>query len=235
MAIAKLQAPVADLRGKYGGMIWGKNAAGNWVRQWTKPVDPGSMAQTGKRNWFTTIRHGWRDLSTGQKAQWDTLAASPPEVDYNSVGQVILLSGSAWHTRINMRRFQVGLAYTATAPPGLTVNPPVTFGLTSYTFDWAGRTDLFSYSNTDFAGCYAILKISVSSSLGRQTLTTGFRSVYSNTVAPVGPQDITSELAEVFGWLQVGNRLFGELYKQCTGGIRSTANTVVSDTLPEPP
>lgn len=234
MAIVKLQSPIAGLRGKYGGMIFSANGSGTYVKQWTYPTDPASVSQTLKRSWMARIRHGWGVLSQAKIDVWDALAASPPELDYNSLGDQIWLSGSAWHTRINMRRFECGLAYEDDAPPNVAVDPPLTFGLTVYEYDWAGRADLLTYTDGDFTGFGGVLQIAHSRSTALATRTTGYYSIGCGAIPTNSPLDITIPLAAVFGWLSVGNRLYGKLFKMSSGGIRSVPLTVVSDVLPEP-
>lgn len=198
------------------------------------PADPKVSLQTGLRARLATIRRAWGSLTSGQIADWNALAIAPPELDYNSLGDQIWLSGSAWHTRINMRRIQAGDAIENDAPANVAVNPPDTFGLTVYEYDFAGRTDLVTYTQDDFDGFYASLHISVATSLVLAGTATGYRSIWCGAVADDVEQDITAPLASAFGWLAVGNRLFGRLFKQSTSGIRSIPLTVVADVLAEP-
>ena len=234
MGTVLLGAPFADVRGKFGGFVIKKGLSGHYLQLLTYPDNPKTVQQIGKRNNLVTVSRAWRNLTNAQRSGWDALALSPPELDYNRVGQLVNRSGYQWHNRINLRREQVGQMYVPTAPPSIAVDPPDTFLLTSYTFLWGARTDTFNYTTTDFAGMYAILQISVVSSVGRQTRGTGFRSVFGDTVPSAGPQEITSELETVFGWLQVGNRLFGKLWRQSQSGVRSTPKTITVDVLPEP-
>jgi hypothetical protein len=234
MAIVKLQSPIAGLRGKYGGMIFSANGSGPYVRQWCMPPDPKSVLQTPLRADLTSIRHSWSNLTQGQIDDWNALAAAPPEIDYNSLGEEILLSGSAWHTRVNMRRVLSGDAIEDNCPVNTPVDPPLSFGLYCNDFFDAFPLAFFSYTDDDFDGFYAVLHISVASSSVLQSKTTGFRLVWSNTVTDGTLQDIMSELVTVFGSLTIGNRLFGRLYKQSTTGIRSTPLTSYIDVVPVP-
>jgi hypothetical protein len=221
MAIIKIQAPLSGIRGKFGGMIFSANGSGNYCRSWVYPVAKRSFIQVVNRARLSTIRIAWNSLSAGEIADWNALAATPPEIDYNSLGDVVLLSGSAWHTRINLRRLQCGQAIENTAPAGVSVDPPVTFELYSHSFDLPGRVDTFDYTSGDFAGFYAILQVSVARSLVRQTQSANYLSVWNGDVVGADSTEITSELASSFGWLSLGNMLFGKLFKQSTDGIRS--------------
>lgn len=234
MAIVKIQAPLVGIRGKYGGMIFSENGSSAYVKQWCYPTDPRSTLQTPRRNNLATIRFAWNSLTQGQIDDWNYLAAHPPEIDHNSLGETILLSGSAWHTRINLRRLQVGDAIDNTAPAIVSVNPPATFGLTVYQYEFTLRTDLVTYTQNDFDGFYAILHIAPAFSLAKQSISTGFLSIWSGTIADDVEQDITTPLANAFGWLTIGNRLFGRLYKQSTTGIRSLPRENFFDVLSEP-
>ena len=234
MAIVKIQAPLAGIRGKYGGMVFSANGSANYVKQWCMPVDRRSAAQVLHRSWLAMVRHGWGQLTQAQIDAWDALAATPPEVDYNSLGEVVLLSGSAWHARINLRQLACGQAYNGTAPANVAVDPPTAFGLQCYTHMWLGRTDYCTFGDGDFAGYKASLDISVSSSLVLQGKTTGYYLVKRWHQGLGSSQDITAAVAATLGWLVVGNRLYGRLWKRATTGIRSVPLEVVADILPEP-
>jgi hypothetical protein len=171
-------------------------------------------------------------LTPAQIAGWDALAAAPPEADYNSLGELIYLSGSAWYVRVNMRRLEVGQMISDPAPPSVAVSPPTAFTLDVTDFDDPTPTDTFDYGNNDFVGAYARLYLSMSVSGVRQVQTRGYNVTWAAVVPPIGPQDISAELRTVFGWLSGGQKVFGKLRVQSQQGIQSTdllADTVVKE------
>jgi hypothetical protein len=223
MAILKLQAPVSGLRGKYGGMIFSANKSGPYIRQWVKPVAKRTVAQVSKRARMAMISHAWSVLDQGQIDAWDALALAPPEDDYNSLNVLILLSGAAWHMRVNLRRLEAGQAYEADCPANVVVDPATSFSMTVHTFDNVVDDDTFDYTDGDFDAGYAVLQVSLAPAGFRQVMTTGFMSVWCGAVEQDTWTRINEELATAFGWLVEPQKLFGRLYHQSETGIRSVA------------
>lgn len=62
------------LRGKLGGQVFSANASGEYVRQYVKPVNPNTQAQSIARSGFSTSLSAWHSLSAGQKQAWAVLA-----------------------------------------------------------------------------------------------------------------------------------------------------------------
>jgi len=223
MAIVKIQAPLVGIRGKYGGMVFSGNGSGPYVRQLVSPVAKRTSVQVGQRAWMSEVRQLWTTLTDAQIADWNYLAAHPPELDYNSLNVQYFLSGAAWHMRVNLRRLKAGQAIDNICPAIATVTPAHTFGMTVYGFGYPLMTDLFSYTSGDFATGYAVLHIAVAPSGNSQVMTTGFKSVWCGTVVNPTWTGINAQLITAFGWLDVGTKLFGRLWHQSVTGIRSVA------------
>lgn len=232
MAIVKLAAPLAGLRGLFGGMVFSANGSGNYAKKWEYPKNRRTILQADKRAWFSTIRNHWQSLTSGQVAAWDALAASPPETDYNSLGDLIFLSGSAWHCRVNMRRLQAGDAIEDDCPPNASVAAPVSFGLEIYDFNDGASSDVFTYTSGDFTGIYASLFLAPTLSPVRTKQSNGYRSIWCGTVDTLTSTEINAELAAAFGWLSEGMQVFGELRRQSLTGIRSAAKLAVTTVQP---
>lgn len=221
MAIVKIQSPLVGIRGKYGGMVFSANGSGPFARAFSYPVSKRTVTQVSHRANLATVRHAWNTLTPAEVADWDTLALIPPEDDYNSLGELILLSGSAWHTRINMRRIQCGDAIENTCPVATVVDPPDTFSLTVIHSTGVVTDTVFEYTSGDFAGVYAVLQCAIVQSLVRNVQTAGFMTIWSGTVDNLTYTEINDELEAAFGYMQVGQKVFGRLYRQSTDGIRS--------------
>ena len=234
MAIVKLGPIVVGIRGTVGGLTFSANGSSPYCRQYAAPASRRTVAQSGKRAWFSSLRYYWGQLTPAQVAGWDALAASPPEADYNSLGELVYLSGSAWYMRVNMRRFQGGQARLDNAPPSVAVPPPVSFVLQIYDFGAPPGADGFNYTSGDFTGFGAVLHLSPSLSSVRQVQTTGYLSIYTGTVPTSGPMILTTEIRAAFGWLSEGQKVFGRLWKQSSDGIRSTALLATTIVLPVP-
>lgn len=234
MAIVTFGGGVAAIRGRVGGVVFSANGVSSFVKTWAMPILKQTEIQSEKRGWFVTISHAWGELTQVKIDAWDALAATPPEIDYNSLGEVILLSGYDWHMRINMRRLQAGQIYEDDAPVNVAENPPQTFGLTAYESAWAPGVDKFTYTDGDFAGDYAVCHVYKTSSGVRQVATSGFLSMWCGTVEQATWTRINEELIAAFGMLKVGEKLFGRLWRQASSGIRSTSLVTTTVVLEEP-
>jgi hypothetical protein len=180
------------------------------------------------------IQHAWGQLTQEQVDDWAALALDPPELDYNSLAEQIWLSGAAWHMRVNMRRLQAGQAIEDDCPVNLAVDPATSFTMEVYEFGYAAGVDLFGYTDGDFATGYAVLQVATVMSTVKQVQTSGFKSIWCGTVEQATWTRINEELAVAFGWLSVGNKLFGRLLRQSTTGIRSVALETSCLVLAEP-
>lgn len=74
---AKLDGPLMSMgaSGSIGGILtYGSNKGRNFVRQLVIPSNPQSPAQTGVRSMMKWIGQEWRQLSSPQRATWETRA-----------------------------------------------------------------------------------------------------------------------------------------------------------------
>jgi len=233
MAIVKLGELIVGLRGTIQGLTFSANGSSPYVRKYAAPASRRTVKQSGKRAWFSEIRRQWGTLNPAQIAAWDALGASPPEEDYNSLGERVYLSGSAWHLRVNMRRLQAGQGINNSAPPNTSVSPPSSLSMTIYDSSDLVSDSVFNYGVGDFVGAYAVLHVSPSLSSVRNVQTTGYYVIWCGSVSVPGPEIMTAELVGAFGYLSEGQKVFGQLRKQSLKGIRSTA--VLATTLVLPP
>lgn len=234
MAIVKINALLNGIRGKFGGAVFSANKAANYIKPWVYPTYPRSTLQLAKQSNLALVREAWGGLNQAQIDAWNALAASPPELDYNSLGEQYFLSGAQWHARINMRRLETGQLIQNTAPPSISVAAPLTLTLTAYDTGYGARVDTFNYTTTDFVGAYAVLKCAVTLSGVAQTYSRSYSLIWEDTVPPAGPVTITTQLENALGYLQEGMKLFGLLYKQSSAGIRSLPTAATTLVLPAP-
>ena len=234
MARLKLATPIAGLRGKVGGWVFSANGSGVYCKQWQPPTHSSSPAQAAHRANLAAVRHNWSTLNSTQIGLWDALAASPPEIDYDPFGDAFLLSGSAWHTRINLRLLQVGEDIDPDAPTSTPVDAPDSFGLEIYETAYSLREDMFSYTEDDFVDHFAILHIATTLSHVKQTYSRSHASIFSDAIVEATETDITSPLELAFGTVSENQKFFGRLFKQSATGIRSLPLTTTTLALPTP-
>ena len=234
MARVLFASPISDIRGKLGNFVFSANVSGSYVKRLTSPPNNQSQVQTEIRNKIALVNQAWKSLSYSQIEAWNTFAADPPEIDHNPFGEEVLLSGLSWHSRINVRRLVVGLEYEADAPASIAVPAPLSFGLEIFDSKYASREDIFSYTEHDFDGFYAILKCTFTLSPTPQSFSRSRYNVWTNEVVGASETDITTEIENVLGNLQTNQKIFGWLFKQSPEGIRSLPLTTTTLVLPEP-
>ena len=228
MALVKLGETIIGLRGTIGGLTFSANKNGPYCKKLVVPVATRTILQSVMRSRFAAIRADWSACTPEQVAAWEALAADPPEVDYNPFGEIIYLSGSAWHMRVNMRRLEAGDEIERDCPENTPVVPPVSFGLTIYPSSDEIDASVFSYTEGDFDGFYAALRLSVCRGAVRNVQSTGWMTIWCGTVEGDTETVITEELVGAFGGVYVGQKVFGELRKQSPSGIRSTQLTATA-------
>jgi hypothetical protein len=173
----------------------------------------------------------WRTLSTAEQGDWDTFAATPPEDDYNSLGELILLSGFGWFTRILVRRRRCGLADDLLAPVSTPTTTPTTFTLDVHPATGAAADAHFGYTSGEFATYYAILQIAIAPGLGSNVWTSRFINCWEAFGLTATSTNFGAAYFAAFGTTQIGQRFFARLYRQADSGIRSTPKAVFSDVV----
>lgn len=116
MAICKFGTTVVGVRGTIGGLTYSANATGPYVRTWSKGANPRTLNQSRNRGRIAGLGIGWALLTDNDRDAWDTFGQNAPEIDTNSLGEVITLGGWQWYVRVNKRRQSVGLAITDSVP-----------------------------------------------------------------------------------------------------------------------
>jgi len=224
MAIIKLGTTVVGIRGTIAGITYSENQSGTYARLWAKGSNPSSAYQTQTRGRITTLSTLWLSMTDALRADWRTFAATPPETDYNSLGELILLSGWMWFVRVNQRRQSVGLATTTTVPSSAPQSPPASAALALAQLP--GGTCTITWPSATFgAGTSADLYLAVHTTAGLLTK----NSQRLLTFALRNPADthehINTQITARFGYIRTSWKFFGFLYKLRDDGVRSIAAT----------
>jgi hypothetical protein len=222
MAIIKLGTAVVGIRGTIGGTTYSANASGCYAKAWSRPPSQNTPAQNAVRARITTFGAAWSGMSDGERTGWRDLAATPPENDYNSLGELFYLTGWQWFTRIQQRRLSVGQAVDTTLPGSSGVAMPASLTLDVHSLP-AGPFSLTWPSGTFPAGDAAIAFLAFHPSQGLESMTTRFLQV----LALINPNDTTEDIADVaydlFGQVQTSWMAHVHLLHQRADGVRSTA------------
>jgi len=155
MARVILGPIVSDARGKQGGLVYSRNAAGHYIRAKVSPVQPRTPYQQAIRQAVTYCAQRWRNtLTVTQRAGWEAYARATPIID--RFGAKMVISGLAMYLRWNaeMRRQHDALVDTAPAVPGEATM--VKFTLTGTVADGVKVTDVVpGYGAGDYYEFYA--------------------------------------------------------------------------------
>lgn len=101
MALIKFGGLAVDARGSMAGLVFSRNASGNYVRARVKPVNPQSARQTAARTGMSFISQLWRSGTTqAQKDAWAQFGSNVPAK--NKLGDDIRLSGFTQFMKSNM-------------------------------------------------------------------------------------------------------------------------------------
>ena len=227
MAIVKFGVLVAGARGTASGIVFTANASGPYVRAWAKGSNPRTTAQASTRSRLAVNGALWAALTPVQKAAWDAFGAAPPETDYNTLGEVILLSGWQWLCRVNQRRQSVGLAATSTVPTNSPATTPASVAL-SFAELPTGPCSV-AWTAGDFpAGTSAVLYVAMHPGVGLKVKTSGFLQLWAEQ-APAGTsKTLTTETGLRFGDIQTGWTAYGSLAQLRDDGVRSVPLTTSS-------
>jgi hypothetical protein len=234
MAIVTIALPVTGIRGTLAGIVFSANRSGPYARGWRKSTNPQTILQMEQRAIIAQAGYLWRTLSTAEQGDWDTFAATPPETDYNSLGEVYEPSGFGWFTRILARRRRLGLADDLLAPVATPTAAPDTFTLTLYPATGAAGDAVFGYTSGDFATYYAILVLSIAPGIGTNVQTSRYLICWEALGATATSSNFGLNYFARFGVTQVGMRFFARLYRQSPSGIRSVPVELFEDVVAAP-
>lgn len=110
----KFGAIVVDGRGKIGGHVASKNAAGAFLRTKVTPTNPRTVAQSTARALFSTISTLWAGLSAAQRAAWNEAVAEWQTT--NIFGDLRKPTGKTLFQRLNNQAQVAGFPLLYTPP-----------------------------------------------------------------------------------------------------------------------
>lgn len=110
----KFGAIVTDGRGKLGGHVASKNAAGAFLRTKVTPTNPQTVAQSTARALFAIISQGWSALTESQRDAWNESVSEWQKT--NIFGDLKKPTGKALYQRLNNQAQSVGLAAVTDVP-----------------------------------------------------------------------------------------------------------------------
>lgn len=117
MAKIKFGMMMTDARGKLGGQVFSKNAAGAYVRTKVTPTNPRTTSQTSVRALFGSISQQWSALTEEVRKQFRTAVSDWARTDV--FGDLKNPTGKALFQRLNNQAQAAGLPAVVTVPQKL--------------------------------------------------------------------------------------------------------------------
>jgi len=120
MALIKLGPTIAMAAGSIGGTTYARNRYGAYIRNRTKPVDPGSTNQNAYRTRVSNAVAAWQALTAAQRAAFNNKAKTTGLV--NRIGESFHPSGINLFIRTYNLLDMAGLSQV-TVPPATPLAP----------------------------------------------------------------------------------------------------------------
>lgn len=227
MAIVKFGTTVVGVRGTIGGITYSANASGPHARLWSKCSNPNTPRQSLTRANISGLGALWTALSPAQRLTWKNFGLAPPELDTNSLGEVIYLTGWQWFTRVNQRRQAAALPTTSTLPANTAVTPPTTCTLSASHLP--GGTITLGWTAGDFpAGYSATLFLAAHPTTGLANKSTALAQVYAQHQPAGTSANITTAVQARFGDIAASWTLYAHLFRLRDDGVRSIATSTTT-------
>lgn len=121
MALVKDPLGGSAASGKMAGKVFARNRAGNYVRAWAKPVNPGTARQSEVRSQFGTNSAGWGALTPAQVASWEAYAQLMTRL--NKLGEPYTPKGRQIFMEVNNNLTQIPGGTPLADPTAYTDNP----------------------------------------------------------------------------------------------------------------
>lgn len=224
MAIIKLGTTVTGIRGHMGGIVFSANKSGPYSKPWHYPVNPRSTKQQTQRSLLQYLAQQWQALDPADKALWDAYAITDPEPTYNSLGELLTLTGYNYFTRCNSRLTQLEEAIITQPGTDIRPDPPTIDDLEAYAPGEGDLTITFSIAGST-ADCALVIFLATAPYLAATPKLSAFRfaDYYDPTASPYVSSTIIEDL---FGALPAQMRLSARIL-QCntTSGINSESDT----------
>ncbi len=221
MAIISLAAPISGIRGKVGGVVYSQNKSGTYVKAWSRGSNPRTQSQSNQRSALVNASQLWKQITSGQRTDWDTYAALAAQEKFNSLGESYFASGFSWFVELGVNLLSAGESIIDSAPLLGTPGTPDTSNLVFNDTPGSSKSHwTLTAIDPDLLSNHAV-KAHVVNSLG----VTSFAPVKPFMICEVGTSagrilSFQIELEEHFGTIQLGQKLFSTIQTQNAEGRR---------------
>jgi len=223
MAIITMGAVITAVRGSVGGVVFSANKAGPHAKIGYRSTNPKTGVQRLTRARASIAGRNWTALTSGQRTGWNALSAAPPEVLYNSLGKITVISGFQWFAKITCRQYAIGATISTTAPAGSA--PAAAASLTAAI---STTTATVTYTAGYFAANeYLVILLAAKFKAGANVASSGYRLSGYTLSPPNSTFSFFTQLQAVYGSPVAGQKMFIRFAKQLLNGLRSPALSVV--------
>lgn len=198
----KFGAIVVDGRGKIGGHVASKNAAGAYLRTKVTPTNPQTARQSFVRALFASITAAWSSLTSSQIAAWNEAVADWTST--NIFGDLKKPSGKALFQRLNNQAQIAGLAGFTAVPAKISTPDSIITGVELDISDTAlNLTGAFTG-----AGAQVVLFATPVVSNGTSNVKSKLRQIYYAAGNAYSVGDAYQAYVDKFGAPTAGDKLF---------------------------
>ena len=232
---------IIALSGAADGSVFSHNRGGKYVRNWAKPTNPQTSAQTLMRSIFGSVSQAWGQLTKEQVDAWAEAAANFTKT--NALGDEHKMTGFTYFQQVNFNNIHSGLESSVlTLPPAVLPTPGVLL-IDHFTLDLASggsgsdlQIDLdTSVPSATYVASFGFAVVPAGKNRGYGTVKNQFYGIRVRKEIPSG-KDISlsaADLASVLGAVSEGDKVYFQLHihgKDGSKGNPITGETIVVDT-----
>lgn len=197
MALIKLGALAAEIRGSIGGTVFARNRGGQYIRNRSIPLNPSSARQNAVRSVFGNLSNLWSTtLTQSQRDAWELYAANVPLV--NSLGESRNVTGLNMYQRANALAADTVLARIDEGPTEFTLGPTITPTITlDAAADTLSITGMGTYDPATDGTVGFLIQQGTPQQPGVSFFKSPFRKV-SGSVVAVLPADLPTDIPLAF-------------------------------------
>lgn len=212
MAKIKFGMMMTDARGKLGGQVFSKNAAGAYIRTKVTPSNPQSARQSAVRSLFGSISQQWSALTDAQRAAWNGAVEDWQRTDV--FGDLKKPTGKALFQRLNNQAQVAGLQAVTDVPQKLEMPEDV---VSAAVIDTTATEIQLTGVNSD-ASTRVVLFATATLSAGTKFVKNKLRQIYSADGDAFSATDAYAAYVDKFGAPTAGDNVYlGVKYVLATG------------------
>lgn len=229
MAIIECGGVVTGIRGTVGGVTYAANKSGPYARCWSRGANPRTQSQSTERANLAALAAYWRTIDLADRQTWDPFAADPLQELTNSMGLPYYISGFQWFMKLSRNLASLGRAPIDWCPA---YGAPAAPTILTLVVSISALPSVITYALNEFDPDYdCVIKLALGPSIGAlaKPLTPLF---LKGSQVPAGTSiDISTELADRFGPLSLGQKAFAEVTRQELWGRRSAPYAIAIDVI----